>query len=352
MHTLHSWKKFIITFGASLLISSLLLYLFVLIVDPYDSLPFSPRWQRAPMCSNQRFSYPMLAKRGEFDSAIFGTSTVRLMQPSILNNKFDANFVNLSMDSASFHEQYRLFNLFLKHHPAPKYIIFGIDVVWCDASKDVKKLAGRPFPEWLYDRNPWVHPFYMFDTNTLQQAIRQFGYITKKKKARFGLDGYANFLPQDSEYDLERAKKHLYEAKKVLTETVPDNYESELEIKPIAYMQDMLDKLPKTTHVIFVFVPYHHHHQPSEKTCNGAALKQCKSRFLNFAKTRNNVHIFDFMIKSDITLKDENYWDPLHYNLMVAKRLMDSLEEGMKNKKSALGGYVFYPKERISENKR
>lgn len=338
-----SWKNFIALCLISMVLCALLINAFILIIDPYDTLPFSPHWQRAPMCANQRFSYPMLTKRAEFDSAIFGTSTLRLMQPTVLNQKFNAKFVNLSMDGASFYEQIKMLDLFLKHHPAPKYIIFGIDFAWCDTGETLKKFSNKPLPEWMYDKNPWLHPLYMFNTHTVMQAIRQLGYITKMKKPRFGLDGYTNFLPEFSQYDLVRARKHLYEKKKILKETVPDNFESQLDIKPLAFMEAILNqKLPVTTQILFVFVPLHHHFQPSEHTCAGLALKKCKAKFIEFAQKKHNVQIFDFMIASEITLKDENYWDPMHYNLSVAARLMDSLEEGIKHSESKIGGYKYF----------
>jgi len=334
MKNTSSWKQFNITVLLAILLSAILAFIFILIIDPYDSLPFSPRWKRAAMCSNQRFSYPMLSKRLEFDSVILGSSTTRLLQPKVLNERLQANFVNLSMDSASFYEQIQLFELFLKYHPSPKYVIFGIDSVWCNASPEPEKFAGRPFPDWLYHKNPWLHAFYMFDSNTFLQAIRQFGFLSGKKPARFDLDGYANFLPNDNEYDLEKAKKHLYAHQKILIETVSDQFVSNIQIKPLAYMEEMIKKLPKTTRVIFIFVPYHHYHQPSAKTCAGAVFKHCKLKFIELIKNHPNAEIIDFMIASEITRKDENYWDPLHYNLKTAKRIMDLIHLGTQAKKA------------------
>ena len=61
------------------------LYAFVVLVDPWGSLPMDLKLDRVPVTSNQRFAYPVLARSDAFDSAIFGTSTSRLLRPAALN---------------------------------------------------------------------------------------------------------------------------------------------------------------------------------------------------------------------------------------------------------------------------
>ena len=64
------------------------LYAFVVLVDPWGSLPLDLPLDRVPVTSNQRFAYPMLARSDAFDSAMFGTSTTRLLRPAALNPAF------------------------------------------------------------------------------------------------------------------------------------------------------------------------------------------------------------------------------------------------------------------------
>ena len=61
--------------------TSAVLYLVVLIVDPYDSVPFSPGWERYPVTSQSRPYNIKLARRGRFDSAVIGNSTSMLLHP-------------------------------------------------------------------------------------------------------------------------------------------------------------------------------------------------------------------------------------------------------------------------------
>ena len=85
-----------------------MIYAFVVLVDPFDTLPLSPPADRVPVATNARFAFPALARSPKFDSAIFGTSTSRLLRPAVLNAAFGARFANLAMNAATAYEQSRL----------------------------------------------------------------------------------------------------------------------------------------------------------------------------------------------------------------------------------------------------
>ena len=40
----------------------------------------------------------------------------------------------------------QLADLFLRHVPTPRDLIFGLDLTWCELDADEKKLTFRPFP--------------------------------------------------------------------------------------------------------------------------------------------------------------------------------------------------------------
>ena len=111
------WRRFfcLATGTAAAIIG--VLFVFVTLADPWDSLPLSPPLPRAPVTASQRFAYPALARSPLFDSAVFGTSTSRLLRPSALNQSFHARFANLAMNDATPWEQTQLMRVFLRAHP-------------------------------------------------------------------------------------------------------------------------------------------------------------------------------------------------------------------------------------------
>src|SRR5580692_7043296 len=95
------WRRFFrLTVGSAAVITGVL-YAFVVLVDPFNALPLSPPFDRAPVTSNQRFEYPALARSARFDSAVFGASTSRLLPPASLNASLGGQFANLEMNDAT-----------------------------------------------------------------------------------------------------------------------------------------------------------------------------------------------------------------------------------------------------------
>ena len=179
-----------------------MLYGFVIIVDPWDTLPLSPNLPRVPISTNARFSFPALARSPNFDSVVLGDSTARLLQPAALDPGFDARFANLAMNSATAYEQSRMLELFLRHHPEPRVVIVAIDQAWCNP--ELQRYTPRPFPEWMYRRNLWPAYLHMLTPYAVQEAANQFAVMVGWKRRRYGLDGYTSFVPPDSAYDTAR----------------------------------------------------------------------------------------------------------------------------------------------------
>src|SRR5580658_6736238 len=132
------------------------IYAFVVLVDPWGSLPWSLPLDRVPVTSNQRFAYPALARSAKFDSAVFGDSTSRLLRPAELNPPFGARFANLAMNDATPYEISRLLLVFAAAHPSARVVMIGVDSSWCVTGDSFEQLTPRAFPEWMYRSNRWA----------------------------------------------------------------------------------------------------------------------------------------------------------------------------------------------------
>ena len=100
--------------------------------------PIACRW-RATRASR----FPSLARSDRFDSAIFGTSTSRLLRPAVLNAEFGARFANLSMNAATAYEQSRLMAVFRTAHPAARMVLVGLDISYCTPGETEEIHAAR-----------------------------------------------------------------------------------------------------------------------------------------------------------------------------------------------------------------
>jgi hypothetical protein len=307
-------------------------WLFVAMVDPHDHLVVRVPAERAPINPNQRFSYPAIARSPRFDSAVIGTSTVRMLNPERLDRLLDARFANLSMNSATAYEQWRVLDLFLRHHPHPAYLLIGIDAPWCALEGRVERYTFREFPEWLYDDNPWNDYLHLLSGQSLEQAARQVQRWAGVREPRYGRDGYRNFLPPEAEYDLTRARELIYGSGGVREReppanpvTVPRAEREGWTMPALGLLERALARIPGDTGVALLFVPYHVFRQPVTGTHDAVRWDECRRRIVALAAARPGTRVIDFMIPSPITREDRHYWDPLHFDTATAARIERSV---------------------------
>ena len=323
------------------------LYALVLVVDPFDTVWFSPPFDREPISTNARYSFPALARNHGFDSAMFGTSSTRLLDPEILDAALDASFVNLSMNSATAYEQSQLFSIFVRHHPTPKYTIFGIDwPVWCN--NQAEQFTERPFPPWMYDDDRWNDLLHLFNAFTFEQMGRQFGQLVGLRATKYGRNGYTRFVPPNSEYDLARARQHIYgnnppEIKPAVLPPVAPTPAQRATWKYQTHrlMAQMVDSLPEETIKILLFPPYHQVMLPIPGSLDDAWLEDCKAQMGATLTGKANSHVVDFTIRSDITMWDENYWDRQHYTVGIASKIPRFISEAIKIRRNRTGYFRY-----------
>lgn len=297
-----------------------LLYAFVALVDPWDTLPLSPPLPRVPISSNARFSFPALARSPRFDAVVLGTSTSRLLQPRQLDPAFGARFANLSMNSATPWEQMQMLAVFRRAHPAPKAVVIGIDMGWCAATNE--RLTPRPFPEYMYRDNLWPAYREMLTPYAVQEAANQFAVMLGLKPRRYGLDGYTSFVPDDAAYDEARVEAAF--TRWPPTDATPAAPTDTYPLPALALLAPALAPLPPATRVILMFPPLHISQHGAPATRTAARWAACKAEITRLAAPRNAT-VLDFLHPSPITTDRTRYWDPLHYRTSVSDHLTAAL---------------------------
>ncbi len=91
----------------------------------------------------------------------------------------------------------------------------------------------------------------------------------------------------------------------------------------LVFMGDMLTAPPEATRKVLLVVPYHRFYQPLPGSRAAFRYRECKQRLANLAASVANSMVVDFMIPSEITSHDENYWDDRHYTRAGADRIVD-----------------------------
>ena len=336
------WKRFLFWLIGFFVGGLMLCIGLIVLANPYGNIPVAPFRDRPIMDINQRWMYPAVARNPRFDSMVTGTSTIRLLEPTRLEGLFGGSFAQLAMNSGTAWEQVQITNLFLRQEreEPPRTIIIGIDIVWCGKTPG-ERITFRGFPDWLYDDSPWNDFLHMINGMALEITARVLtGYPLGIEKPRYDAAGWANFLPPEEEYDLDRARIHLYGSSQPVAWSEPEMpapnaaERATWDFPDVAMLGDLLDHIPVQTRAILVFVPYHLHRQGHPGSLQRVIMDECKVRVAGIAQQQiqqrgAQIHLLDFMIESPITADDMNYWDPLHYGMPTARMLADLIAEGV-----------------------
>ena len=330
-----AWRRFFRLAAGTVAVVVAVTYAFVVLVDPFDTLPLSPPLDRVPVASNARFAFPALARSNRFDGALFGTSTSRLLRPAAMDPLFGTRMANLSMNDATVYEQVRLMRVFLRSHPAPRLFMVGLDVRWCVTGDTYQKLTPRAFPEWMYEENLWRGYAEMLNLYAIQSAGQLFGILTGMKAETHGRDGYTRFVPPDEAYDREKVARNLAAAGPAVPPGLRSGAADTWRFPAIETLAEVLRGLPAATRKVIFFVPYHRTLIPDAGSDAAVVWDECKRRVADLVRATPDAIAVDFLFPSPITTVDDNYWDPQHFTVAVADRMARGLAAATRGEVSA-----------------
>lgn len=318
-----AWRRFCRDALGATLLAGLAIVAFIAAADPYG-VRAAPGHPPGPIVdTNQRLSYPAIARGGDFDAAVFGTSTARLLDPTMLDAALGAHFANLAVNAATPDEQMRLAALFLARRPV-KAVLFGLDAPWCAAHPAAR--TSHAFPDWLYEEGaPW---------GVLRQAnLRGLTAAVNAVQVRFGHgrprirgDGYGVFTPPEASYDAARASAHI--AAGSGDPNAPSD-PPEAPFPALDALDAVLASLPPETEKIVAFMPVHAGAQGQPGTPMGRREEACKAKAAEIGARRHAL-VIDFRRISPVTAENTNYWDALHYRLPIAARVVAGLKDAAR----------------------
>jgi hypothetical protein len=342
--TVDAWRRFARLFGLTVLVATLGLYGVVLALDPYGLFASAKARPGPIMDLNQRFMYPQIVRGRRYDSAVIGSSTVRLIDPRQLDALFGGRFANLAMNAATPWEQMQIAGLFLRETLRPATLIIGVDPTWCEADADVKRLTSRSFPPWLYDGIGWKDWPQLINLKSAEIAARVAANRLGLMRERIRGDGYEVFTPPEASYDLARAQSHIWNGPPraiVPVEPAADpgaGERAQWRMPALAWLDDLLGRLPGSTRALIVLPPVHVAYQPVPGSLAAARDGECKARLTEIA-ARHGATLADFRLDTPVTRADSNYWDALHYRLAIARQFADALRSAADGTSAGENGF-------------
>jgi hypothetical protein len=290
-----------------------LIYVFLLVVDPWDTGRFPTPMAPGVVDIERRTAAASRGRDPRFNAAIFGNSRTFSLDPEKISQATGLSFVSLGTPGAGPQEEMQVTRYYLHFHPAAEAVVFGIDERWC--SHDPSLPMIMPFPFWLYrgDAEYLANVLSTRSFNAAQLRIKLALGRETPTDPRGYLDYEAgkvwNFHPPAAvEYDAAASA------------AVPAN----TRFPALDAFDGLLAELPPQTRFMIMMPPAYQTSLPRPGTQEAADLAACKARLAG-SLGRQGFALVDYMVDGPVARDPKNFLDMVHYRTNVARIIEDGI---------------------------
>lgn len=311
-------------FVAIILIPLLIFVTFVAVVDPFFHY-HGPLPKVAYTLSEERYQNHGIVRNFDYEAMITGSSETQNFLASEFSALWGTNTVKTSFAGGTFKEVNDLVKVALKANPNCKYVLRSLDLNLLNSDKDA--LGYDSYPTYLYDKNPFNDYQYIFNKKVVLMA--GMGILDGLRGGETtSFDQYSRFA-DGKEYGKEAvlrtyARSDLYEEKMQLWE---EDYKR-IESNVIQNIIDTARQYPDVTFYYFI-PPYSVCYWDTNVRGNSLDYVMDEIEFaLSLLVEVENVQVYAFCDRIDITGNLDNYIDTLHYSAEVNTFILESIKNG------------------------
>jgi hypothetical protein len=352
------WRRFALAFLAVFAGVVVVVYVFIILVDPYDSgrffslglrglydgpqgadkvsgQPGAAASSSAAAFGNtdesQRTGNVALGRSARFNAAIFGNSHGQLLSPQRLSQATGLNFVQLTVPGANVREQIAMMHWFIRHHVEIGALVLTLDERWCVT--DPALPVRSPFPFWLYSDSDLIYLANALSTRTLRDGFRRLASTFGRSPA-VDPTGYS---------DYEAGKAWSFKpGKPVAAEGFPARdgrpFAREPDFPGLILLDALLGEVPAKTPVVIVLPPQFYTQLPPAGTGGARFRDYCKWQIALRAERGAGSAFIDFLVDSEITRNPENFMDAEHYRANIAQMIEADIAAALKGRRTASEG--------------
>lgn len=271
--------------------------------------------------SDDRIINVGLAKNGDYDTLIFGTSTSQNILKNDVDNLFNTNSINASLSGSTSYEQRKLLNIALEKNNIER-VIYGLDVFSYNKGYEVSRV---PLEKFAYDNNKLELYRYFFNFITFKGVVKGVFKRDKNWIERYGYWG-DNFK-YSKENTLSFDTNTQWGAQNMgAVQIFKDGYSLELMKKNFDATYDIFKNNTQTEFLIY-YPPYANiWWDYAEKHNAKNTIVEFKEYVNEKLKSLKNVKVYDFQNRSDIVNNLDNYKDIVHYSPEINKKIIKDIK--------------------------
>jgi hypothetical protein len=300
-----------------------LLYVLLLLIDPYDTARF-PNFGIVGI--GDRTLRTADASRGRdprYNAAVVGNSTGQLLDPYRLSDGTGLRFVQLTIPQTGPQEQLAIMRSVLRQHPAyGGFVVVAYPAFWCSSDPDLP--VRYAFPFWLYGGDG----AYLANVVSAKALDRAFWRVQIALGLRKPIDpvGYLNYS--------EESRGTTFAP--IPPAQPPASMKWPPEFPWVERLRTLVAGLPLDVRVVVVVPPAYVSLLPEPGTRWANVLPACKAALASTVAGRPRSGFLDFRVDNAETRDPGSFFDQEHYREPVAHEIEDSIIALMRSGDSAI----------------
>lgn len=307
------WSRCLAACVGTLGIGALLLFIFLIAVDPYDGGKFGLLGIDGVDDRNSFTAVASRARDTNFDSAIIGNSTAMLLDPVGLSQATGLRFVQLSVVGGTPAEELAVLDFFLRNHQRVGALVVVADPFWCVHAETE---PPRPFPYWLYGKSSLAYAAHLFSWPALEHAFQRLsiGLGWRKRNNPTGVFKIEDMWPAGFR-EINRPLVPPPAATIAGRDIFPD----------VSLLDDVIRKLPANIAVVLAVPPTFYTTIPQPGS--GAALEKqaCNAALNRIVAGRPHSNFINYRLDNAMTRDRANFADFIHYRPDLATRMSEGI---------------------------
>lgn len=279
--------------------------------------------------NNHRSQNDGIIKHFDYDAIITGTSMIENFKTSDVNERFDCNSIKLPYPGAYYKENSDAIRMALRLKDDFKLAVFGLDMNKFAIKYDAVRNEQGTYPTYLYDNNVFNDVNYVLNRDVIFN--RCYEMTENSKNGIKGITSFDDYSSWGAKFEFGRKsicpdgvvrkknikKKSLSEAEK---EVIKKNISSNL--------TEFVDEHPDVEFYYF-YTPYSAAWY-NDLINEGTLDKQfeIEKYVTELLLQHENIHLFSFNNRYDITTNLNNYKDKIHYGAWINNLMMKWMSDG------------------------
>jgi len=274
---------------------------------------------------DERYLNDGIARHYDYEAVITGTSMTQNFKTSEFEALWGVPAIKVAYSGASYHELNESIRRVFAYNPDVQYVLCSMDGNKLIYPAKADEYEG--YPDYLYDQNPFNDVSYLLNKEVVPKTIAVLNF-TRAGNRTPSMDEYGSWGPYKA-----YGKEAVLGSFTLMEETEEEVVLSEEEIQmtkenvTLNFLQTALEH-PKTDFYLF-FPPYSVYYWDAlVRTKQINAQLEAEKIAVELLLEAENIHIFAYADRIDITAEADNYTDTLHYGEWINSEILKWIHAG------------------------